>query len=323
MQRDVILLTIVGAALSLPIIVMTLSLAPASVALVQRVVTKGRGLSVWQFILSDIFNTHLRLPVAIAAGAGLVASLIRRDPRILLGLAWLGAVIGSVILFTGKYDSARYAFAALPAYFLCAASLTIGIRSRLVKFGTMAILGSALVAQLWAVRHVRPTGADGYELAAQFVVDQHSSPTVLFSGPIDAGYFSYFVRKHDPSGHLVVLRSDKLLTTSTMTRVIDEHIKSAEEIYPLLRRYGTRFVVIEDRPGGRVMNWLRDEVKGDRFIQRLRVPIGTRDPRLRGVDLVVHEYKEATAPDPDARIDIRIPLVSREINVELADLIGR
>jgi hypothetical protein len=37
---------------------------------------------------------------------------------------------------------------------------------------------------------------------------------------------------------------------------------------------------------------------------------------------VIYEYLSATAPAPDASIDIDIPLVGRDIRVPLADLIA-
>ena len=121
---------------------------------------------------------------------------------------------------------------------------------------------------------------------------------------------------------LVVLRADKLLTTSLMNRVsIEDRISSPAEIYPLLGTYGTRFIVIEDRPSGSVvLDWLRDELKTDRFIERRRIPFDRGSP-LDGTALVVYEYKGARPPDPDAEIDIKLPVIGREIRVRLSELV--
>jgi hypothetical protein len=101
----------------------------------------------------------------------------------------------------------------------------------------------------------------------------------------------------------------------------EDNIHSPEEIYPLLDKYGTRFVVIEDRPtGSTVLDWLRDEVKGDRFIERRRIRIATTDRRLQGVDLVVYEYKDAKPADFNTVLDIKVPLVGRDIRLRLSDL---
>ena len=119
---------------------------------------------------------------------------------------------------------------------------------------------------------------------------------------------------------MVVLRADKLLTTSLMGHLsVEDRIQSADEIYSLLDRYGTRFIVIEDRPSGsRVLDWLRDELRGDRFIERRR--LGGGQSSLRGPSLVVYEYKGARPADPDAEIDLNLPLVGRHIRVPLSAL---
>ena len=176
-----------------------------------------------------------------------------------------------------------------------------------------------LTQDAWA-KGTHPARAGAYEEAARFVLADaggHSAPTVLYSASLDTGNFVFFVRKHDPAQRLVVLRSDKLLTTSLMGRLsVEDRIASPEDIYPLLDRYGTKFIVIEDRPSGSiVLDWLRDELRSDRFIERRRM-----GSALGGASLVVYEYAGATSPDPDAAIDINIPLVGREIHIPLSDL---
>jgi hypothetical protein len=68
-----------------------------------------------------------------------------------------------------------------------------------------------------------------------------------------------------------------------------------------------------------VLEWLRDELKGDRFVERRRIAV---DPPGISSDrsLAVYEYKGARAPDPDAEIDLKIPLVGREVRVPLPAL---
>jgi hypothetical protein len=316
-RRDIVMLTATGLVLLVPIAIMTGSLSPQNVALVERVATNGRGLSKWQFVLSSIFGTHLKPIVMAIVATGIAGALIRRDWRVVWSIGWIGAVLVSVIVLTGRFESARYAFAAMPAYCLGAAGLLAAARSRREKLVAIGVLCVAVACQVWYVRSIRPTGADGYEAAARYVTSHSPSPTVLFSGPVDVGYFVFFVRKQDPTGKMMVLRSDKILATSR-TRPIEQ-----EEISPLLRRYGTRYIVIEDRRAGRVLEWLREQLKTDRFAERLRVRIGTRDPRLTGVDLVVYEFLDATPPALDTVLDLKLPLVRRSIDVRLGDVLGR
>jgi hypothetical protein len=100
---------------------------------------------------------------------------------------------------------------------------------------------------------------------------------------------------------------------------VEDRIRSPQEIYAALDRYGTRFIVIEDtRTGSVVLDWLRDELKGDRFIERRR--FGVDRPTPGDLSLVVYEYKGARPPDPDAEIDLKIPVIGREIRVPLSAL---
>ena len=71
----------------------------------------------------------------------------------------------------------------------------------------------------------------------------------------------------------------------------------------------------------KVLEWLRDELKTSRFIERHRIPFGTSDKRLLGVSLAIYEYRDAQAPDPTVELEVHVPLVGREVRVRLADLI--
>jgi hypothetical protein len=103
---------------------------------------------------------------------------------------------------------------------------------------------------------------------------------------------------------------------------MEDLIDEPSDIYPILHRYGTKFVVIEDRPSGvPALDWLRDELRSERFVERRRFAIGEGSPQLTGVSLVVFEYKEAGGPAPGAELDLHLPLVGRRIKVPLADLL--
>ena len=101
-------------------------------------------------------------------------------------------------------------------------------------------------------------------------------------------------------------------------------IQSPDEIYTTLRRMGTRYVVIEDRPvRSTVLTWLQQELLTSNFAERWRQPIDTRDHRLRGRSLVIYEFLGAGPPDPDADLSMDLPLVGRSLAVRLSDLMER
>ena len=120
----------------------------------------------------------------------------------------------------------------------------------------------------------------------------------------------FFARKHDPERRSIILRADKIFTVSMMQQVsVAELIDRPELIPPTLGRLGVGYVVIEDRhSSSHVLEWLRDELKTPRYIERLRTRIDTRDERIQQTDVVVYEVRDVSSPDPNARLDLRLPL---------------
>jgi hypothetical protein len=323
LQSDVIGLTVLGVLASLPMAAVTFMLSPLNVLVVRTMTSTGRGFQYTQPVLQTILNAHLTMPMMLVVVAGIALSLLARDKRILVGLVWSAGVVAAVLYLTARVDPPRYAMVAVPGYFLCAASALAAVRRAPARLAVTAMLAAAVGYQLWLGRSVRPTGAEGYEAAAQYVLAQGNSPTIMFSGPVDTGYFVFFARKHDPLGRHVILRSDKVFTTSRMSRSSYENrIKDRQEIYDLLKKYGTRFIVIEDRPAdARVLEWFREELKTDHFVERHRIPIVTNDRRLRDVSLAIYEYKDAQPPDPNVDLQLNVPLVGRAVSVPLHELI--
>ena len=139
------------------------------------------------------------------------------------------------------------------------------------------------------------------------------------------GYFTFFVRKHDTARRTIVLRADKILTTSFMGSVAaEDRIKRPEEVRAVIERFGVGYIVVEDRPSeSKVQNWLLQEVTMPGYIERMRLPSNSTDVRLRGRSLVVYEVADAQPAAADARLDIRLPLVSQQIDVAVADLVAR
>lgn len=316
--------TLLGLLLLLITVAAFLVMSPFNSSVALDVLSRGVQLDAVRAIWASVIRER---PLFLAALAGCIVSMVRGDRRI--GIALIGAisVLGSALLLTGTIETGRYTILAVPAYCLAAASLVAERHATQSTWRLPVLAGTVLLTlaagwQVWASLS-RPTwDAPGYEQAAEYVLAQTPAPTVLYSASIDPGYFVFFVRKHDPAQRLVVLRSDKLLTTSLMAQLsVEDRIDSPDEIAPLLQEYGTRFIVLEDRPSGSPpLDWLRDIVRTDRFVERRRFEIEDGFSDLRGVSLVVYEYLDATAPAPDATLDLHLPLVGREIRLPLSAL---
>jgi hypothetical protein len=317
-QRGILMATLLGATLITVAALAISVLAPFNAAVVGQVVRQGLDGAAAGAVLEAIFRER---PLFVAAVCGGVAALANRDARIMAAAVWIASVLMCAVVLTGAIEPGRYSILAVPAYCIAAASVTANV-SGWPWYATSAAL--LVVAGLqFQAGLARPTlAAPGYETAARYVASLEPTPTILYSASIDTGYFVFFVRKHDPQKRLVILRSDKLLTTSLMAQLsVEDRIQDPSDIYAILRRYGTRFIVIEDRPSGSIpLDWLRDELVTDRFVERKRFPIGDGAPELRGVSLAVYEYREAVQPEPGVELDLSLPVARRRIKVSLSDL---
>src|SRR5262249_7136178 len=105
---------------------------------------------------------------------------------------------------------------------------------------------------------------DGYEQAARYVVEQSNGETILFSSNVDTGFFIFFVRKYDQNKNFIVLRADKILSTSLLNRIIEDRISSREHIYDMLDDFGVKIIVIEDKIyASHALETLRAELKSE------------------------------------------------------------
>jgi hypothetical protein len=322
-RRDVLLAIVAIIALSAPLVVLTAKMSPVAVQMI------GVGSHLANFKMSDLVRLALTeqfsLPVLLLAACGVTLAIVNRDRRALFFVAWVvGVFVGLIV--AGILEPPRYTIYWVPAISVLAASCAAVRRGPLADRVILVVLVSAVAFQTWIAAEPKGiVGAEGYEEAARFVVESNPGPSVMFSGDVDTGFFTFFVRKHDRARQLIVLRSDKVLTTSQMGRPsVEDRIDRPEQVDEVLHKFGTRYVVIEDRPSrSRVLEWLRDELHTSKFIERRRIPIGTTDVRLKGTSLVVYEFTDPTPADRNAILDMHLPLVGRSVTVKLSDLIDR
>ncbi|HXT70244.1 MAG TPA: glycosyltransferase family 39 protein [Vicinamibacterales bacterium] len=308
-----------GLVLLVPMAIMTVGLSPAnfSIALSNstRLLTGHRDFAI-RSLVGSIISAHLTLPTIVVTAASIVLLVIRRRRQVLIGLVWVISVVVGSIVFAGATEPARYAFGAMPAYALLIAALAAEAHSPRTKAMAAVLLTATLWWQLWEIRGVRPSGAGGYEAAAQYVLEQNHEPAVMYSSYIDTGYFVFFTRKHDPARRQLVLRSDKILRWGSANPEQDRL-----EVRDWLKRLGIRWIVMESRPrayDGRYALYV--ELQGPRFAERRRFPVtSTAAP---GLELIVYEYLDAQPADLDTQIKIDLPLGSRDFGIRLRDLVG-
>jgi 4-amino-4-deoxy-L-arabinose transferase-like glycosyltransferase len=311
--RRALVLGGVAAVCIIPIVILTVALAPANVQMALRYAGRlfagVRAVSVPELI-GIILTSHLSLPALILTGTATIWLLVSRDWRVLIGLTWVVCAVGASVVFTGPVEPARYAFGALPGYAILGGSLAMvpGLRAaRLAAVALAIIVGY----QGWQALPVAPNGAGGYREAAEFVLKESPAPAVLYDSSVDTGYFMFFMRKLDPARAHVVLRADKMFEDNRLP------------FYDTLRKYGVRFIVVETRiRGHQPLVSMHAELKSPRFVERLRMPIRSFAADARGIELTVYEFPEAGPPDLDAEIHIGVPLGGRNIRVKLRDVLS-
>ena len=319
-NRRLALLAGGAALLALPMVVMSAGFGPANVALamanLRQLVDGTRDVSLLT-LFGRIVRTHLSWPAIVVMVVAAAVMVGHRRRATATSIAWIVSVVGSTAVIAYTVEPARYAFGALPAYYLLTASLLEAPRSRGSKAAVTAILCALLAWQTWSIRSVRPSGAGGYEAAAAFVVARSQQPAVLYHAISDTGYFVFFTRLHDAARRLVVLRAEKLLTPPQAGDAT-----TPDQLAALLKRQGVQYVVIEEREADTpVLRLLHTELRSPRFAERQRIPITTREPGVSGTDLVVYEFLDAGPPAPDAEVSIGVWRLNRQITVPMRELV--
>lgn len=327
-SRRAIWLWSIAGILAVPLVLMTVGLAPDNVRVairqVTRLVTFARQRSVLT-ILYEIITTHVSLPLLLACIGGLISLAARRDRQLRILIAWFVSCVAGTVVF-GGIEPARYAYGVMPAYFLSAASIVATVRGAFWRAAALTVLVGCVGWQVWLTRYVKPTGAGGYEAAAEYVTQNAHQPTVLLDSAVDTGYFVFFMRAHDPERRFVILRADKLFGPADRPAASDAGTVAAPSVNlpaveETLGRFGVEFVVVEEGPKRPpVIQRLHDELKTDRFVERVRIPVVTQEPLGQGITLVVYQLKDARPADPDATLTINLPLGGRQILVRMGDL---
>jgi hypothetical protein len=315
---------VAAAAALLPLALITLRLSAHNVAWVTAIAS-GNEPPGNLGILVRAMAAQMSWPIVGLAVIGTLRAVATRDVRSVLFILWVTAFVALVLFVTKSVDADRYTIYWVPALCTLAASGVTGWSSRAVRTIASGLLILSLGWEAVAAWRVQLDGAGGYEEAARYVVRETPGPaSILFSGDVDTGYFVFFVRKHDPNRRLVVLRANKILTTSYMSNVaFKEQIQKPEQIDAILNKFGTRFIVIEDRPStSHVLEWLRSRLRRAPYIERLRVPLRSSNPRLKNVDLVVFENVGVPPPHTDAKMRLDLPLGGLVIDVRMGDVLA-
>ena len=306
----------------IPIGTMTLALSPSNV--------KHFSSAPMEYILKPdillqhaqvVFAHHLTPPVFFLSLIGIALGLWKRDPRCHFFVVWI-IVFYLFVTYTGA-RSPRYTMFWIPAFCLFVASLVNFFPSRYWKIGMGMVVLVISGAQAVIAYNLESTFARGYKEAARYVVEEKKGAAVLYSAHVDTGYFVFYTRARDSAKDMIVLQAEKILATSFLGYLTDDRIKNKDSIYKILENFGVCHVVLEDKPSkSRSIEWLRSEVQKDHlFILKKIIPIQTNYKKLQGVALKIYEYKSCGPPNPDAVLEMNLPLINHSIKVSFDKLV--
>jgi len=274
----------------------------------------------WLFFPSVLVKKQLSVVPLVLSVSTILLMLWQREKRSLYFALWIMGMYG-MVTYMGVNIS-RLGIYWIPPFCLFAALSLEVVKSRMWRVMVAVLLVGSIGYQFNLGYASEPDYAEGYEEAASYVVQHPKGTSVLYSANVDTGYFTFFVRKLDAEGSLVVLRADKVLSTSLLGRIVEEKISAREEIYNVLKNYGTCYVVLEEgHYSSQSLNWLAEEVNGENFIRKHTIPIRSGHSELKDVNLGVFEYQDCGPPNPHAKLHFNIPLVHRTMSLKFSDVI--
>ena len=271
--------------------------------------------------LKSLWLYHLTLPVFVLSLCAIIASIYKRDKRAVFFLLW---IIGFYIQITcTPAQDPRYSMYWIPAFCLFPAVIIDFSPVRLWRILTSIALIAIVSYQFFVSYQLDPEYADGYEQAARYVVEQSNGETVLFSSNVDTGFFIFFVRKYDTNKNFIVLRADKILSTSLLNRIVEDRITSREQIYDVLDDFGVKDIVIEDTTyTSYALETLRQEVKSEKFHLLKNINIQSNNKLINNYNLSIYEYKGYKNPRIGKELHMNIPLMGGSIKVKFDDLLN-
>lgn len=205
-------------------------------------------------------------PVLLLALPGAVALARRGRQDLALVLSWI--VVCYAMMAVVRIKETRHGFFWTPAIALVAG---LGL-ARLLEFVPRwrPALVVAAAAALMAVDLLRApmNWCEGMKEAAASVHDRWEGAALLMSVEHD-GDLIFRLRALDPDLKRSVYRSEKIFEQMFVYKSwgVEAKVKTQDEIYDALRRYGIRNVLVEDdiRNATDVERLLRESVRSDRF----------------------------------------------------------
>ena len=270
--------------------------------------------------LKSLWLYHLTLPVFIMSLCSIIVSIYKRDKRATFFLLW---IVGFYIQITcTPAQDSRYSMYWIPAFCLFPAVIIDFFPARPWRILTSIALITIVFYQFVVSYQLDQEYIDGYEQAARYIAEQSNGETILFSSNVDTGFFIFFIRKYDPNKNFIVLRADKILSTSLLNRIVEDRVSSREQLYNILDDFGVKTIVIEDKIyTSYILEVLRAELKSEKFLLLKNIEIHSNNKLINDYRLSIYEYKGYKNPRTGKELHMNIPLMGEAIKIKFDDLL--
>lgn len=257
----------------------------------------------------------LTIPLLVLSCLSIAAILLKKSQKkrsfFLLWIFWAYAII----TYT-SVKGVRYAYFWIPPFCLFASLIYTESKLKFKGINLSVVLLLCLCIFQFVVSYrLKIPFIDGYEKAAEFVTDTLKGDTVLVGGYF-YGNFIFNLRKHDPDGNLIVLRSDKVLPNPFISK--DDYKK--EDIYKLLEDYGTKYIVVESKDSryNPRLKKIRNILNSSDFIFRKKIDFATNINRLKDTSILIYEFNRDVSLKKE-RLEIYIPKMGGKLTVPIKD----
>ena len=320
-NKNMIIVYILVVVLLFPIILVILKFSQTNVQWVMHNnISSSIEFSKMTYHLKSLWSYHLTHPVLIMSLCTIVVLIYKRDKRAVFFLLW---IVGFYIQITcTPAQDPRYSLYWIPAFCLFPAVIIDFSPVRSWRMLTSIALLAVVFYQFVVSYQLEPEYVHGYEQAARYVVEQSNGETILFSSNVDTGFFIFFVRKYDPNKNFIVLRADKILSTSLLNRIVEDRITSREQIYDIINDFGVKTIVVEDKVyASYALEMLREELKSENFLLLKNVNIRSNNVLKNNYNLSIYEYKRHKNPRIGKELHMNIPLMRGSIKINFDELL--
>ena len=279
-----------------------------------------------------LYHDHFSLPILSLAVLGIAIAIFKKDNNsILYGLTIFCVYLTFTII---SVKIPRYAIYWIPAFCFFAALGVFEIAHALserINSGKVipyVLCALPVIFQIGTTFPIHIYHVSGYEAAARYVLKHSRSPVLFFNG-MGNGQFSFFVRKLDPEKRFMILRGQKIISTSLIHN--DHHmtvyLHNIKEIHNELQRMGVQYAVVEspletpEIPAYKdLMNLLQNP---EFFTLKKTIPLKIVPPHWnKDYKLLIYENRNPLPINQNQPLTLHLPVAGKTLRVTLGEMVG-